>query len=303
MSHLTFNWFPMHEQQLPHSCANKTNANPKRNYGIVYLCCRTLTKTTLMPQIKYVIIALLLFTTSTVFGQLNLNDSNELSKLSGKWKFHELHEKEKMDSAGIKMLLMFFGSMSLQFDQDGLYKAFMMGKDEQGNWAIKDKETITLSSDKGRSNEITVLDLTNERLTFKLRRSAFVMEKVTESNHEKLVQTTAKLPAVTASKEAICKKWYLKKKETAKKHSEEITEAAQDLLSGTYLKFQENGKYQMMILKMKEKGKWNFGQEKKSIVTSKKDSKQVWNIISISDTELVLVQGLSEEKWIFNSEK
>jgi hypothetical protein len=64
--------------------------------------------------------------------------------LVGKWKFADIHGKEDMDEAGMKMLKSFFGSLKLSFSEDRTYTAFIMGKDDGGNWKLNDSEDKVL---------------------------------------------------------------------------------------------------------------------------------------------------------------
>jgi hypothetical protein len=99
--------------------------------------------------------------------------------LVGKWKFTDTHEKEDMDEAGMKMLKSFFGSLKLSFSEDRTYTAFIMGKDDGGNWKLNDSEDKVLmtSNNSGENMEMTVLELSADKLIIKLEKAAFVLKK------------------------------------------------------------------------------------------------------------------------------
>jgi len=244
---------------------------------------------------KSVITTFLIVTSITVFGQQNVN------KLIGKWKYQDVYQKEKIDSTGIKMIEMFFGNMTIQFNNDGLYKASIMGKDEQGKWISENNKTITFTSDKGNITKIDLIKLNEDKLIFKMQKSSFVMTKMQESEIDKIIETEITFKTVKATNEQISKKWYLKSKESSKTGSDELKEVANELLKGSYMDLSKTGKYEVQILKIKEKGKWEFGEDNESIVTIKDGNKKVWNIISISEREMILIPGLTNEKWIFGS--
>lgn len=242
---------------------------------------------------KTAITALLIVISITAFGQQNQ------SKLVGKWEFQDVYQKEKIDSTGLEMIQMFFGNMTFQFNSDNLYKAIIMDKEDQGKWEIQGNETIALSSDNGNTTSLELIELTNEKLIFKLQSGAFIMTKVQEPEMSQIVKTEKAFETVPATKKQVSKKWFLQGKESSKNIPQNIKEAANDLLKGTYLHLFSSGKYQTKILGLKEKGKWKFGDNSESIITMKNGNQKTWNIVSVSETKLVLIQGLSNEKWTF----
>lgn len=244
---------------------------------------------------KLFITTFLLATSLSMFGQLNTG------YLAGKWKYKDVYEKEKVDAKGLKMLLMFFGEMTIQFDKNGLYKALIMGKEEQGKWTNETNKTISLASDKGKVTSMEVIELTEGLLTFKLGKSAFIMSKIGSAQNDTIVETQKTFETVKANTKQIAKKWDLVSKESSKDVSDKVKETFNELLQGSYMRFSKKRKYETKILNIKEKGKWKFGEGNESIVTEKDGNKQTWNIISISDNKMVLIQGLSKEKWTFTS--
>ncbi len=68
------------------------------------------------------------------------------------------------------------------------------------------------------------------------------------------------------------------------------------------MKFSENGKHEIKLLGIMEKGKWEFGEENELILTMKDGNKKVWNVISISERKMILVKGITNEKWFFETE-
>ena len=99
--------------------------------------------------------------------------------LVGKWKFADVHGKEDMDEGGVKMLQSFFGSLKLNFNKDKSYTAFIMGKDDGGNWKLNDSEDKVLmtSQNSGENMEMTVLELSADKLIIQLEKAAFVLKK------------------------------------------------------------------------------------------------------------------------------
>jgi len=99
--------------------------------------------------------------------------------LAGKWTFEDVHGKEAIDESGMKMLKMFFGSLKLNFDKGGTYNAFIMNKDDGGNWKLNESEDKILmtSNNSGEKMEITIVDLSSDKLIIQLEKAAFVLKK------------------------------------------------------------------------------------------------------------------------------
>ena len=99
--------------------------------------------------------------------------------LVGKWKFADVHGKEAIDEDGMKMLKMFFGSLKLNFDKEGIYTAFIMNKDDGGNWKLNESEDKILmtSNNSGEKMEISIVELSQDKLIIQLDKAAFVMKK------------------------------------------------------------------------------------------------------------------------------
>jgi hypothetical protein len=70
--------------------------------------------------------------------------------------------------------------------------------------------------------------------------------------------------------------------------------ALNDGMKGTYYHFDENGNYDALLSTDKVIGKWTFGKDNKSIIlntTNDKYGSNIWDIKSITDTELVLMKA------------
>ena len=82
-----------------------------------------------------------------------------------------------------------------------------------------------------------------------------------------------------------------------------MNEMTKELMNGSYYQFSSKGKFKIMIFFIKLKANWEFGPDNKSVVIINDESKDVWEISKISDSELILLKGTSEEKWIWATEK
>ncbi len=69
------------------------------------------------------------------------------------------------------------------------------------------------------------------------------------------------------------------------------------------MNFEKNGKYQLQVFNVMGQGIWKFREGNESLITRKDGKKKVWYINSISDNELILIEGSSKERWIFSTSK
>lgn len=63
-------------------------------------------------------------------------------------------------------------------------------------------------------------------------------------------------------------------------------------VSGSYIFFNEDGTYSAMILGVAEGGTWKFGPQNKNIHMFVNGFKNVWNILSYTDSELIMQKGV-----------
>ena len=148
-----------------------------------------------------------------------------------------------------------------------------------------------------------MLELTDDLMTIKLKENAFVMKKLAKSEAMPIVDPLIMFTPVAATKEQIAKKWHFASQESFSNKSETVQEEAEALMDGSYLDLKKNGKFEIFMLGEKETGKWELGENETSIITTTGDSKKVWNIIGITDNEIVLIHGNTEEKWFFRTQE
>ncbi len=96
--------------------------------------------------------------------------------IKGAWQYEDVVGKESMDSTSLTMVERFFGSMTFDFNEDGFYQAFLLGKDDAGEWKLDEKEEkILIVSSKGDEAEIEIKELTADKLVIKLGKGTFIM--------------------------------------------------------------------------------------------------------------------------------
>jgi hypothetical protein len=242
-------------------------------------------------------LALTLFITLLAF---TVQSQENLDKLLGKWSFEDIHEKGKLDPSAVKMVEMFFGSMTFQFNTDGLYQALIIGMEDQGKWSLEGNN-IALASNRGNTVKLEIIKLEGSELVVKMERGSFIMKKLEVTELTVLGETSLPYEAVAATKQQASKKWMLVRKESLNDASEIVKETMSELLKGSFLQLNENGEYEAAIFNLKESGEWRFGEENKSIITKGESGENTWNIIQISDTELILIKGTMKERWVFEA--
>jgi hypothetical protein len=123
---------------------------------------------------KLFIVTIALFFGLTVFGQNN-------ESIKGKWKYKDVYQKENVDSTGLKMLVMFFSDMNLEFKADNAFTFSMMKKIENGEWKmLKNDKIIEIVSQNGDKREIEIISLIDNELIIKLNKAIFIMTRIEE---------------------------------------------------------------------------------------------------------------------------
>lgn len=228
----------------------------------------------------------------------NLNAQSD--ELVGKWKYKDIYEKEKVDSVGLQMLEMFFSEMTLYFDDDGNYKAFLMGKMEEGKYTLTDdKKTIEFQSDKGMGEEIELIEVFDNELIIKMGNGVFILESVAVSEEDKQSKAPIEIKKQEVTKRQIVGKWALDTEKTASKLTDKQREMFSSLADGNYFEFCKNGTYKVDMFGAENKGKWELGEDNSTIIVRVDESTRTWNVLSASNDELVLLQGDSGEKYFF----
>ncbi|HYV95252.1 MAG TPA: hypothetical protein VE978_25985 [Chitinophagales bacterium] len=176
------------------------------------------------------------------------------------------------------------------------------GKVEEGTWEFnkatqKIKFTVTVTdgivSHKGDVYEEDT-KLSDDTLILRNDSSQMMFKKTKIS----IVEDIPTLVLACASKEEIAKKWYVIKRELPNVSEEQI-KLESDQAKGSYISIKYDGVFETELLKIKEEGNWFFGFCNSSIILRVKGSKKiwdnVWNIKSINETELVLINDETKE--------
>lgn len=93
--------------------------------------------------------------------------------------------------------------------------------------------------------------------------------------------------SVSVEKQQLIGKWAIAKVITPKG-----IEMPAEKVTGSYFFFNEDGTFSAMILGVAEAGTWNLGPQNKNIHMFVLGYKNVWNILSYSDSELIMQKGI-----------
>ncbi len=239
-----------------------------------------------MTKIKLLFSFLVLLTISAC------SQNKEL--IIGKWKFVQILDSAKKDELHKYEEEMWYGKMTLYFKPNNHYKAFIMATNEDGIWDYNEKTNkITLTSNKGIVSEIEVAKLSSNSLTIRIGEPTFILEKTTATAEDDIEKSIITSDPISVTKKQISKKWIFKSCEQDSDSNTVMALALNDAMKGTYYHFDENGNYDALLLTKKVIGKWSFGKDNKTIVLTTSNDKyanNIWDIKSVSDTELVLMK-------------
>lgn len=224
-------------------------------------------------------------------------NAQQNAEITGAWSFQNVYEQEKLDSTSVKMLDMLFGNMTLAFNSEGNYQASILGEVDKGSWNLQESALI-LKSNTGDTHNFKVIELSEDLLTLKLSKGTMVFKKTGAAPEIMGASDISEEKNVKITSGDIAKKWFLKRKESPGKSQAQI-DMLSSMIAGAYFDFREDRTFEVHIMNMTETGNWKLGEDKSSVITMKDGSSKEWNIHSISENELVLYPGNSEEKWIF----
>lgn len=221
--------------------------------------------------------------------------SQNKESIIGKWKFIQLVDSVKRDDRHKYEVEMWYGKMTLYFKSNKHYKAFVMATNEEGIWDYNEKtKKITLTSNKGIVSQIEVAELSSNKLTIRIGEPTFILEKTAPNAEDDIEKSIIISEPISITKKQISKKWAFKNCEEDSDSTTVLALALNDGMKGTYYHFDENGNYDALLSMDKVIGKWTFGKDNKSIILTTHNDKygsNIWDIKSISDTELVLMKA------------
>jgi hypothetical protein len=243
-----------------------------------------------MTRIK---ITLIVLSFITITFKAQTSDS-----ILGKWKFKGIYNAEKIDSTSLKMLNTLFSNLSIYLKPNNHYNYFFMVKEEEGSWSFdRNTKKLTMLANKGTESQLEIIQVTSKTLILSIGNGkSFILEKVPIEEADNVEEAINTSQPVSASIDQICKKWFICKRYIPSRTSEEL-EMITDIVSGAYFNFNKNASYQSEIFNIKTIGTWQFGQNNTSLILETNTAKVFWRIKHITENELILIRGNTEEVW------
>lgn len=230
--------------------------------------------------------------------------SQESSNFLGKWKFHDLEGRDLSDTLATRMLEKVMKTLSYHFREDGSYSSSFVGSGDIGTWEYNKKlNKLIIYSSKGEIQPFDVESYSEKELRLKDRKQHItIFKKTLITTDDSLVQEIVNIERTNATKEQLCKLWYLHKKESPE-YSEAQQELANAITKGFIYRFDDDGTVYTKALSVENETQWEFGENKETVIIKGENFDVVWNIIAIAENELILSKGDLKEKWIFSTEE
>lgn len=236
------------------------------------------------------------------FSFFSINAQIVKEELVGNWTYHRFESDKEVDSIGKKLMVRFFGKMSVNLTSDDNYQLSMMGKKEEGKWSF-DQNKLFFNSTKGIQSNFNIQKREADSLRLEMKPNEFIILKRGEQLVQKIDLKVDDIKTISVDKKQISKKWFITKKIVPNKSEKQI-EMLAILLEGSYIDFKPNGQYEISILSIEESGKWYLSDKKDEIIQEKQDDTKVfWKILKVSENELMLNKGDLKEQYLFSTSK
>lgn len=106
---------------------------------------------------------------------LNSN-AQKTESLIGRWVFKDVYNKDELNTAELLALrLHVIGKLTVELNSSGEFSGYLMGERKNGTWSNEESDTILLLTDDDEEIELTILELTKDRMVLKIDAGEFVM--------------------------------------------------------------------------------------------------------------------------------
>ncbi|GAA4326339.1 hypothetical protein [Flaviaesturariibacter amylovorans] len=220
--------------------------------------------------------------------------------IAGTWKFFRLIDSSGAAPADLEMARKMFADMAMTFSADGRYRASMMGRSEDGNWAyVGATKTLTMASDRGQTNNVRLLSVSDTALLLMMdRKGGYELRRANTTTQMTPGPKPAAAAPVAVSKEQLARKWYFRRREQPGRTEEQLR-IVSELFAGTYFDLRPDGTCRLQLGKMESAGTWKLDTGKGALVLVQEGEEQVWVVRAISADRLELQKGYKDDKWIF----
>jgi len=192
-----------------------------------------------------------------------------------------------------------------QFYPNNLYTTFENDRKTYGRWKYTDNRLVTTSYD-GEIRTFEITKLTNDTLIVLGKKKTYgTLVKDLNASEEFVVEPPQNSTPIRSTTKQISKKWILKDTRLISTPTEEEKMANRiftNVLRSSWYDFKSDGVVHSKFTSLKTL-KWYFENQNKSIVMIDDNGDgSVWNIISISKSELILQKPHAATQLIFDAQ-
>lgn len=219
--------------------------------------------------------------------------------LIGKWQFYTIKTPPGTTKSQFDGATSIMGSMKMQLNADKSYTIKMVGMTEKGRWELQDKEIFLVVST-GKSYSFSIKAFEKNLLTIDQQKFTTVLSRVganvppPPAFKEEKIYTKANMAQLS-------KKWFLKQCPAPANMTDKQKEAFGEMLSGSYMELQPNGKCTMQLGEKKENAQWQLNQAGNGIVTTFKNMPKEINFTKVTVSDLVGDDAITGEEWVFST--
>jgi hypothetical protein len=249
-----------------------------------------------------------IYTKDKTFTPKLINKQNETSNenLFGKWIFSDFKKEDlsKQQINDLNEMKPMFQNSYIVYSNDYSYSQVnAKGKEVKGSFALdKDKINITLNNGikstdtyKMIGDELIIFD--NDFAMIFKRDKSFIVNKIKIDEKKVSIKTTS------IKESDLIGKWYITEFIKPNRSKEQLA-LLKSMVEGSNFVFKVKNNYDVEMMKIKEKGKWQLSEKGDELTLIKQDSSEtLYKIISLENDELVLNLGISEEQLKLSKKK
>ncbi len=229
--------------------------------------------------------------------------------INGKWYFESLRHAESDEPMTKKLMHILVGDSSYRYlFPNNYYTEHTNGQTSHGRWkVVDDGGKLVMTSFDGSITSFGIAKITNDTLVLLTRKNLFVtFVKDANASETYVEEPSSNSVPVEATTAQISKRWAVKDirlVSEATKDEERASEIMGRAVMGSWYDFKSNGLALMRFMNLK-KAEWHFENGNKAIVIMEGDGGgSVFNIMSISDSELVLQKPQANNQLVFSAQK
>jgi hypothetical protein len=249
-----------------------------------------------------------IYSKDKTFSPKLIKKQNEISNnnLFGKWIFSDfkIEGLSKQQINDLNEMKPMFQDSYIVYNSDYSYSQVnAKGKEVKGSFTLdKDKVNLTLnngnkSTDKYKLNGDELVIFDNDFAMIFKRDKSYIDKKNTTDEKKVSIKTTS------IKESDLIGKWYITEFIKPNRSKEQLA-LLKSMVEGSNFVFKVKNNYDVEMMKIKEKGKWQLSEKGDELTLIKQDkSETLYKIISLENDELVLNLGVSEEQLKLSKKK